>query len=69
MSCVLGMPSVAGAVEEPEIPPNDGRVEGYNQNNVKLDKPSVALVWMAFAALSVVALAALFKDPKRSHLD
>jgi len=46
----------------------DARLEGY-QGNVSVENQSTALIWLLFVFLGVVALAALFKDAKRTHLD
>jgi len=47
---------------------HDARTEGYAQK-VQVAKASVALVWLAFLFVSVVSMAAIFKDAKRTHLD
>ena len=62
-------PSPARAQEE-EIK-QDARLEGYANagGNVSVPNQSTALIWLLFVFLGVVALAALFKDAKRSHLD
>jgi len=46
----------------------DARLEGY-QGNVSVENQSTALIWLLFVFLGVVALTALFKDAKRTHLD
>jgi hypothetical protein len=52
--------------EEHEI--YDARVEGYAGNKT-LPGGGVALTWIAFIFLVIVACAGLFKDAKRTHLD
>jgi len=47
---------------------HDARTEGY-QANVKVEKNGTALTWLLLVFIGIVGLAALFKDPKRSHLD
>ena len=59
-------PSPAGAQED-EVK-RDARLEGYS-GNVSVENQSTALIWLLFAFLGVVALGALFKDAKRTHLD
>ena len=51
-----------------EHDPYDARVEGYAANKT-LPASGVALTWIAFIFLTVLAAAGLFKDAKRSHLD
>ena len=46
----------------------DARVEGYAGSKT-LPGGGVALTWIAFIFLTVIAAAGLFKDAKRSHLD
>jgi hypothetical protein len=46
----------------------DARLEGY-PGNMSVPNDSTALMWLLFVFLGVVALAALFKDAKRTHLD
>ncbi len=46
----------------------DARVEGYAGNKT-LNGGGVALTWIAFIFLAIVACAGLFKDAKRTHLD
>lgn len=57
----------AGLEDEEEIL-HDGRTEGYTQK-VQVVKASTSLVWLAFIALSVLSVSAMFKDAKRTHLD
>jgi len=67
ISGVLALPSAARAADDDEVL-HDARTEGYPQK-VQLTKASVALVWLAFLFMSVVSMAAIFKDAKRTHLD
>jgi hypothetical protein len=46
----------------------DGRLEGYGRN-VTLEGSSTALTWILLIFLTVVCVAALFKNAKRTHLD
>ena len=66
ISGVLAFPTAARADDEDIT--HDARTEGY-PNKVQVTKASVALVWLAFLFLSVVSMAAIFKDAKRTHLD
>jgi hypothetical protein len=73
-ACVLclamALPAGAarGASNDDEEVQHDARTEGY-QANVKVEKNGTALTWLLFVFLAIVGMAALFKDPKRSHLD
>ena len=70
MSVVLAMPGAARAAsDDEEAPKHDARTEGYNPARVQTESNSIALTWLLFIFMSVVALAALFKDAKRTHLD
>jgi hypothetical protein len=67
--CVLSLTSAAHAgLEDEEEILHDGRTEGYAQK-VQVPKASTSLVWLAFMALSVISISAMFKDAKRGHLD
>lgn len=70
MAIPLALPASvrAAASDDDEDIKHDARIMGYHQAPV-VDKNSTALVWLLFAFMSVVCLAALFKDAKRSHLD
>jgi hypothetical protein len=70
--CVaLGLPAgaarAASSSDDEEVL-HDARTEGY-QANVKIEKNGTALTWLLFVFLVIIGVAALFKDPKRSHLD
>ena len=67
LSGMLALPTVARAADD-ETPEHDARTEGYNVK-VQVTKASVALVWLAFLFMSVVGMAAIFKDAKRTHMD
>jgi hypothetical protein len=56
------------ASQEPEREVVDARLEGYT-SNVTLEGGSAALTWVLFIVLALLALGALFKDAKRTHLD
>jgi hypothetical protein len=61
-------PLVALAKEDEETALLEARLEGY-QTNVRLPSGSTALTWMLISFLSVIAVATLFKNAKRTHLD
>jgi len=63
-----GLAEPARAAVEDEPVDHDARTEGF-QGKVQVQKASVALVWLAFLSLSLVSMAAMFKDAKRTHLD
>lgn len=53
--------------EEREIV--DARLEGYDKVNISLAPSGTALMWLLLIFLTVVTVAVMFKDAKRSHLD
>jgi len=66
---VLLAPVIAFAKQEDEEAQRlEARLEGYTQQ-VRLTSGSTALTWLLIGFLSVVCLAALFKNAKRTHLD
>ena len=66
---VLLAPMVALAIkEDEETALLEGRLEGY-ANNVRLPSSSTALTWLFVSFLGVIAVASLFKNAKRTHLD
>jgi len=56
------------ALADDAKPPYDGRLEGYGKS-VTLDGGGIALLWILLICLTILALAGLFKNAKRSHLD
>jgi hypothetical protein len=56
------------AKEDEETALLEGRLEGYAVN-VKMPGGSTALTWMLVCVISVIAIATLFKNAKRTHLD
>jgi hypothetical protein len=46
----------------------DARLEGY-KTPARLADSGTALIWLLFIFLATLALAVLFKDAKRTHLD
>jgi hypothetical protein len=60
--------SAVPALAQEDAPKHDARLDGY-ASNVAMPGNSTALMWLLFVFLGVVALAALFKDAKRTHLD
>jgi hypothetical protein len=63
---VLASPSTARAQDE-EVK-YDARLDGY-QGSVSVQNQSTALMWLLFVFIAVIAVAVLFKDAKRTHLD
>jgi hypothetical protein len=63
----VAMPPAKVYADEPEIE-NDSRLEGHGEKMV-LGGGNATLTWLGFAFFSAIALLALFKDAKRSHLD
>ena len=56
------------AKEDEETALLEGRLEGYTAN-VRMATGSTGLTWMLVGFLSVIAIATLFKNAKRTHLD
>ena len=62
-------PVVALAVkEDEETALLEGRLEGFKEA-VRLPSGSTALTWLFVSFLGVIAVASLFKNAKRTHLD
>ena len=74
-SCVLclamalpaGVARGASSSDDEEVQ-HDARTEGYTVS-VKVEKNGTALTWLLFVFIGIIGFAALFKDPRRSHLD
>jgi len=64
----FALPLIALAKEDEETQQLEARLEGY-ANNVRLPHASTALTWLLISFLAVCAVAALFKNAKRTHLD
>jgi hypothetical protein len=63
---LLAMPAVLLASdEEKKI---DARLENYSKP-IKVDEASGTLLWLLLIFLSMVCVAAMFKQAKRTHLD
>jgi hypothetical protein len=70
MSVMLALPGAARAASDDEdTPKHDARTEGYGNTRVQTESNSIALTWLLFIFTGGLALAALFKDAKRTHLD
>ena len=70
MSVVLALPGAARAAsDDEETPKHDARTEGYGNARVQTENNSIALTWLLFIFTGAIALSALFKDAKRTHLD
>jgi hypothetical protein len=66
---VLLAPLIAFAArEDEETQKLEGRLEGYAAN-VRLPNSSTALAYLLICFLALIALATLFKNAKRTHLD
>jgi hypothetical protein len=58
-----------GDDEQSKLRKADGRLRGYENNNVILDTTGVVLTYVAFIGLSLVATGVMFKSARRTHLD
>ena len=67
-ACAAVFMTAAPVLAQEDAPKHDARLDGY-AGNVALPSNSTALIWLLFVFLAVVALAAMFKDAKRTHLD
>ena len=59
---------LARSTEDDDTVKLEARLEGYTQK-VRLDSNSTALTWLMIGFLSAIAIAVLFKNAKRTHLD
>lgn len=56
------------ALAEDEEPIYDARLENYKAA-VKVPEASAALSWLLLILLTIICLAVLFKNAKRTHMD
>ena len=63
------VPLLALAKEDEETALLEGRLEGYTQQVRLAEHGGTAMAWMLLGFLSIIALACLFKNAKRTHLD
>ena len=59
---------LARSSEDEETVKLEARLEGYT-TKVRLENNSTALTWLMIGFLSAIAIAVLFKNAKRTHLD
>jgi len=59
---------LARSTEDEETDLQEARLEGYAQT-VRLKDGSTALTWIMIGFLSAIAIAVLFKNARRTHLD
>ena len=69
LACATLVMTAAPALAQEDEVKHDARLDGYAASSVAVPNDSTALIWLLFVFLGVVALAALFKDAKRTHLD
>ena len=70
LACIgswAAMPAASVHAQDLDIE-TDSRLEGHS-DKMLLGGGNATLTWIGFAFFSAVALLALFKDAKRSHLD
>ena len=60
--------ALAAPKEDEETVLLEGRLEGYT-STVRLESSSTALIWLMIGFLGIIAVATLFKNAKRTHLD
>ena len=58
----------ARSTEDEDTVKLEARLEGYT-NTVRMTSGSTALTWLLIGFLSAMAIAVLFKNAKRTHLD
>ncbi len=56
------------AKEDEETALLEGRLEGYGAK-VRLESGSTALTWLLIGFLGLIAVATMFKNARRTHLD
>jgi hypothetical protein len=56
------------AKEDEETALLEARLEGF-PGKVRLESGSTALTWLLISFLGLIAISALFKNAKRTHLD
>ena len=59
---------LARSTEDEDTVKQEARLEGYAQT-VRLQGGSTALTWLMIGFLAAIAIAVLFKNAKRTHLD
>ena len=64
-ACLLSAVPALGQEDEVE---HDARLDGYAEN-VILDGDSTALTWLLLVLLGSIAMAVMFKNARRTHLD
>lgn len=67
LAIATAMPSTARADTNDDNGPPDARVAGFSKPVIYDGGVALSYIFMAF--LGVVALASMFKDAKRTHLD
>jgi len=63
---LLVAPAMALAADEDKLP--DARIQNFTKV-VSVPEGGTALTWLLLIFLTIVCLAALFKNAKRTHLD
>jgi hypothetical protein len=63
---VLLVPAMALAADEDKLP--DARIQNFTKT-VSVPEGGTALTWLLLIFLTLICLAALFKNAKRTHLD
>jgi len=63
---VLALPAMTLAADDEKLP--DARIQNFTKT-VSVPEGGTALTWLLLIFLTIVCLAALFKNAKRTHLD
>jgi len=66
MVAVLLSPAMALAADDEKLP--DARIQNFTKP-VTIPEGGTALTWLLLIFLTLICLAALFKNAKRTHLD
>ena len=64
----LARPTLA-ALDDTSAPLPEARYQGYGVNVALTDTSSNALYWLLIVVLGMMVVAAIFKSPRRTHLD
>ena len=63
---VFALPAMVLAADEDKLP--DARIQNFSKP-VSVPEGGTALTWLLLIFLTLICLAALFKNAKRTHLD
>jgi hypothetical protein len=68
LATILAFPGAAFGANAEVDSPHDARTEGYASTSVQVEG-STSLLWIGFIFISIICMAALFKDSKRARTE